>query len=100
MTIIVIIRGFSRLTMLNHEVSIAEAKARFSELVNRVVYGGEQIVITRRGRPVAVLTAPSKKGLHNVKGWLQESDPFFGEIQKIENKRHSRGLRAARSGKV
>jgi len=35
-------------------VSLAEAKARLSELVDRVV-SGEKITITRRGKPVAQL---------------------------------------------
>lgn len=35
-----------------HTVSVAEAKAHLSELLNQVE-AGEEIVITRRGRPVA-----------------------------------------------
>ena len=38
-------------------VSIAEAKDRLPELV-RAVEGGEKIVITRHGRPVAQLAPP------------------------------------------
>ena len=43
-------------------VSIAEAKARFSELVSRAA-AGETVSITRRGRPIAKLAAvePAKK---------------------------------------
>jgi len=39
-------------------VSLAEAKARLSELIDRVV-AGDTIEITRRGKPVARLTAPA-----------------------------------------
>lgn len=39
------------------DVSIAEAKNRLTELI-RAVEGGEQIVITRNGKPVAQLTPP------------------------------------------
>lgn len=42
-----------------HTVSVAEAKAHLSELLNQVE-AGEEIVITRRGQPVARL-APEKK---------------------------------------
>ena len=38
-------------------MSTAEAKNRLPELI-RAVEGGEKIVITRHGRPVAQLTAP------------------------------------------
>ena len=39
------------------EISIAEAKNRLTELI-RAVEAGEQIVITRHGKPVAQLTLP------------------------------------------
>jgi prevent-host-death family protein len=43
------------------EVSIAEAKAKLAALVSRAE-AGEQIVVTRNGRPVACLgPLPSKK---------------------------------------
>jgi prevent-host-death family protein len=39
------------------EVSTAEAKNRLPELI-RFVEGGEQVVITRHGRPVAQIAPP------------------------------------------
>ena len=39
------------------DVSIAEAKNRLSELI-RAVEGGDRVVITRHGRPVARLAPP------------------------------------------
>ena len=41
------------------EVSVAEAKAKLSELLNKVE-AGEEITITRRGKPVAVVGSPLK----------------------------------------
>lgn len=41
------------------EVSVAEAKAKLSELLRRVE-DGEVVTITRRGKPVAVMGAPRK----------------------------------------
>jgi prevent-host-death family protein len=41
-------------------VSIADAKARLSELVERVE-AGDEVCITRRGKPVAKLTAAKGK---------------------------------------
>ena len=38
------------------EIGLFEAKTHLSELVGRVAEGGEEIVITRRGKPVARLT--------------------------------------------
>lgn len=79
------------------KVSIADAKARFSELVNRVAYGHEQIVITKRGKPVAVLSNPSAKGLGSVKGWLNRNDPFLKEMEQIESRRRMGQLRIHRA---
>jgi prevent-host-death family protein len=39
------------------DVSIAEAKNRLPELI-RAVEGGEQVVITRHGKPVAQIAPP------------------------------------------
>ena len=45
------------MVIMNHPVALnlAEAKQRFSELVNRVAFGGATIVILRRGKPLARL---------------------------------------------
>lgn len=37
------------------EVGIAEANRQFSHLVNTATYGKERVILTRRGRPVAVI---------------------------------------------
>lgn len=37
---------------------IWDAKTRLSEFVNKVLYGGERVVITRNGKPVAALVSP------------------------------------------
>ena len=84
--------------MHREEVSIADAKTHFSELINKVVYGHEEFIITKRGKPVAVISAPEKKeaGLTAVKGWLNEDDAFFKEMDRIIEERHAKGLRAAK----
>ncbi|MGH6992717.1 MAG: type II toxin-antitoxin system Phd/YefM family antitoxin, partial [Caulobacteraceae bacterium] len=46
--------------VLMTDVALAEAKARLSELVQRVE-GGETVRITRRGKPVAELRGITKK---------------------------------------
>jgi prevent-host-death family protein len=42
---------------LAKNLGAAEAKARFSELMARVGYGGERFIIERRGKPVAALVS-------------------------------------------
>jgi prevent-host-death family protein len=39
------------------EIPVTQARAEFAELVNRVVYGGERIVVTRHGRAIVALVS-------------------------------------------
>ena len=77
--------------MKNTNVSVVKAKRDFSELLGRVAVGRETFTITRHGKPMAVLapTTPAE-GLQSLKGWLENDDPFFGDIQHIirERKKH------------
>ncbi len=43
--------------MTANHVSIGQVKRDISELVNRVAFGGERIVLTSRGKPKAVLVS-------------------------------------------
>ena len=40
------------------EIGVFEAKTRLSELVDQVSRGGQEVLITRRGKPAARLVAP------------------------------------------
>lgn len=37
------------------EISVTEARAEFSDLINKVGYGHERVVITRHGKPLVAL---------------------------------------------
>ena len=56
------------------DIGIAEAKNRFTELL-RIVEGGEPVVITRHGRPVAQIAPPPverrKARLGGMKGRIR-----------------------------
>ncbi len=71
-------------------LSVGEAKKRFSEIMGRVAYGGERFIIERRGTPAVALisledlaqldeTRPKPKGLLPALGALAEFEEF-GEI--------------------
>jgi prevent-host-death family protein len=68
-------------------LNVAEAKKRLSDLLARVAYGGETVLITRRGRPMARLVPPDQaeagEGLAGVRGWLDDDDPFFDRVDRI-----------------
>ena len=71
--------------MTRKTINVAEAKKHLSELLGRVAYGGEQIVITKRGKPMARLvpTAQESQHLAEAKGWLDDDDDFFEQINQI-----------------
>src|SRR5687767_12456363 len=54
--------------------NLAEAKKQLSELVGRVAFSNERVLITRRSRPIAELVPPDEPETHahlaDVKGWL------------------------------
>jgi prevent-host-death family protein len=55
-----------------HHIGIRQARAQFSDLVD-AAEAGEDIVITRQGRPVARLTAasPQKRALPPLKAFRE-----------------------------
>jgi prevent-host-death family protein len=43
-----------------YEIPVTQARAELAELINRVVYGGEQVVLTRHGKPLVALVAAAE----------------------------------------
>ncbi|MEU1460890.1 type II toxin-antitoxin system Phd/YefM family antitoxin [Streptomyces sp. NPDC005727] len=40
-----------------YEIPVTQARAEFADLINRVVYGGERVVVTRHGKPLVALVS-------------------------------------------
>lgn len=81
--------------IMTDEVSVADAKRRFSELIERVGRG-ERFLVTRRGKPVLALVPaeeaaaaedrPRKRGLLAVMGILEGvegADEWYEDMQRI-----------------
>ncbi|MEV7236227.1 type II toxin-antitoxin system Phd/YefM family antitoxin [Streptomyces sp. NPDC051020] len=61
-----------------YEIPVTQARAELAELINRVVYGGERVVVTRHGKPlVALVSAADLERL--------ESDAVVAEEQVISS---------------
>ncbi len=68
-----------------------EEVSRVTSLVlaegKEVAFGGEIVLITRRGKPMAkmvpVVGAGEEGYLDNGGGWLADDDPFFAAIDEI-----------------
>jgi len=89
--------------MIHKEFSVAEAKKHFSEILSRVAYGHEHIMILKRGKPLAVLLPPQEASpedhLPTVGGWLEEDDPFFAIMDQIVRDRKKHILRISKTRK-
>jgi len=55
------------------EIPVTQARAELAELVNRVVYAGERVILTRHGQPVAALIAAAD--LQRLDGLPAEQSP-------------------------
>ncbi len=56
-----------------HEVPVTQARAELAELINRVVYGGERVVVTRHGKPlVALVSAADLQRLEQLEDAAEE----------------------------
>ena len=89
MTNMVIRRGWT-------VVGVAEAKAKISELLDRVTRG-ERIVVARRGKPVAVLAPPDAvsddvahpRGLATLAGVLADWPALERDMDQVINARRT-----------
>ena len=83
------------------EMSIREAKARFSEAI-AAVERGESVVVTKHGRPVAELCQPRQrtkklnlaagKNLLTARGWQLDQDLWPAEFDDPQFSRSVLGL--------
>lgn len=83
--------------MTEESVNIAQAKKHFSELVGQVAFGKKQILITKRGKPMARLIPADENAQHlcDARGWLDDNDPFFDIIDQIIRDRSKHVPRAS-----
>ena len=52
-----------------YEIPVTQARAELADLINRVVYGGERVVVTRHGKPlVALVSADDLRRLEELEG--------------------------------
>ncbi len=65
------------------KVSVAEAKARLSELL-REVETGERVVVERRGRPVALLRAYDREKDGEEPSWFERLNGALADTADFE----------------
>ena len=68
-----------------HQIySLTEAKSKFSEIINRVLFRSEKFTITKKGKAVAVVAPfdekPGGEGLILAKGALAQMDHLIDDM--------------------
>jgi prevent-host-death family protein len=57
---------------MNHEVPVTQAREELADLINRVAYGHERIILTRHSKPVACIVPPEDLAQLEQQGQGQE----------------------------
>lgn len=91
-----------------YEIPVTQARAELAELINRVVYGGERVVVTRHGKPlVALVSAADLQRLENEEAAAQEEaaeEQVISSVSSIRavssapGERHRFGIAAEHRG--
>lgn len=75
-----------------HEVPVTQARAELAELINRVVYGGERVVVTRHGKPlVALVSAADLERLQQLD--LPEEERVVSTVSSVRQSASATGER-------
>jgi prevent-host-death family protein len=64
---------------MERQVGVAEAREKFSELIEKVQYKGEAYVISRHGKPAAALV-PMKV----YENWKRQREELFATVRKMQ----------------
>ncbi|MFJ3499031.1 type II toxin-antitoxin system Phd/YefM family antitoxin [Streptomyces sp. NPDC090135] len=57
---------------MTYKIPVTQARAELADLINRVVYGGERVVVTRHGKPLVALV--SAADLDVLEGAAQQEE--------------------------
>ena len=87
-----------------YEIPVTQARAELAELINRVVYGGERVVVTRHGKPlVALVSAADLERLEKLGAELAEEQVISAvsgvrEVPSAPRERQRFGIAAEHRG--
>ncbi|GGY45958.1 type II toxin-antitoxin system Phd/YefM family antitoxin [Streptomyces omiyaensis] len=68
---------------MTYEIPVTQARAELADLINRVVYGDERVVVTRHGKPlVALVSAADLERLEKLEAEAPEAagDPVITSL--------------------
>ncbi|MGW0187641.1 type II toxin-antitoxin system Phd/YefM family antitoxin [Streptomyces sp. NPDC003362] len=72
-----------------YEIPVTQARAELADLINRVVYGGERVVVTRHGKPlVALVSAADLQRLEESKECKESREPEEEQVISAVSRVH------------
>ncbi|MFD8620474.1 type II toxin-antitoxin system Phd/YefM family antitoxin [Streptomyces sp. NPDC059513] len=67
-----------------YEIPVTQARAELADLINRVVYGGERVVVTRHGKPlVALVSAADLERLERLNAEEAAEEQVISSVSSI-----------------
>jgi len=75
-------RYMTRIMVMSNTQPLANVKAKFSEMVDRVEHTQDRIIVTRNGRPAAVLISPDEFDSMRDTVAVSSDEAFMEEIRK------------------
>ncbi|MFI6415934.1 type II toxin-antitoxin system Phd/YefM family antitoxin [Streptomyces sp. NPDC050842] len=87
---------------MTYEIPVTQARAELADLINRVVYGGERVVVTRHGKPLVALVSaadlealeaapePAEEQVISSVSTLRPLDSAMGEQRRFGIAAHHR----------
>lgn len=92
-----------KLVGMAYEIPVTQARAELADLINRVVYGGERVVVTRHGKPlVALVSAADLERLEELRESAEEqvvsSLSSVREVTSAPRERQRFGIAAEHQG--
>ncbi|GAP48353.1 type II toxin-antitoxin system Phd/YefM family antitoxin [Streptomyces azureus] len=64
-----------------YEIPVTQARAELADLINRVVYGGERVVVTRHGKPlVALVSADDLRRIEEAAELAELAEPAEEQV--------------------
>ncbi|GAA2285363.1 antitoxin [Streptomyces ruber] len=66
-----------------YEIPVTQARAELADLINRVVYGGEHVVVTRHGKPLVALV--SAADLERLEEAAAAQEPTISSVSHLHD---------------
>ncbi|HEX28906.1 TPA: type II toxin-antitoxin system Phd/YefM family antitoxin [Candidatus Poribacteria bacterium] len=66
---------------MRHIISTIDLRAQMGEILNRAFYNGDEFLITRKGKPLAVIIPYSEYGK-----WLKLREKLFEKISEVQDR--------------